>query len=176
MAVDPLSGNGIFQSLSSALIAPAVINTLLQHPAERALAAQFYRERVHHTFFRFARMGRDFYRMESRWQASEFWRQRQAWPDDEPSHSAAAPAFVGVENRPVVAGGRIRLQPVAVTSDQPLGIWHVGGIELAPLLQDLPASTAQRRSTLATRLADTCAGDVNKHALLQSWLRRYALL
>ncbi|MEK1913980.1 MAG: FAD-dependent monooxygenase, partial [Pseudomonas chlororaphis] len=32
MAVDPLSGNGIFQSLSSALQAPAVINTLLQRP------------------------------------------------------------------------------------------------------------------------------------------------
>jgi flavin-dependent dehydrogenase len=176
MAVDPLSGNGIFQSLSSALIAPAVINTLLQYPAERDLATRFYRDRVHHSFFRFARMGRDFYRMEGRWQASEFWRQRQAWPDDEPSHSDAAPALLGVENRPVVADGRIRLQAVAVTSDQPLGVWHVGGVELAPLLQALPASPAQRRAALATRLADTCAGDATQHALLQSWLRRYALL
>ncbi|EGC97958.1 monooxygenase FAD-binding protein, partial [Burkholderia sp. TJI49] len=36
MAVDPLSGNGIFQSLSSALQAPAVIHTLLAHPDRAA--------------------------------------------------------------------------------------------------------------------------------------------
>lgn len=176
MAVDPLSGNGIFQSLSSALIAPAVINTLLKYPAERDLAEQFYRDRVRHTFLRFARMGRDFYRMESRWQASQFWRQRQAWPDDEPSHADAAPALLGVENRPVVADGKIREQAVAVTSDQPLGVWHVGGVELAPLLQDLPMLPGQRQTTLATRLAASCAGDQDKRALVESWLRRYALL
>jgi flavin-dependent dehydrogenase len=176
MAVDPLSGNGMFQSLSCALIAPAVINTLLNHPAEQELAAQFYRDRVRHSFFRFARMGRDFYRMETRWQGAQFWRQRRSWPDDEPAHADTAPRLLGVERRPVVAGGRIREQAVAVTSDQPLGVWHVGGIELAPLLHDLPLPLAQRRALLATRLADSCAGDARKRAALESWLRRYALL
>jgi len=40
--VDPLSGNGIFQSLSSALVAPAVINTLLRQPDSADLARRFY--------------------------------------------------------------------------------------------------------------------------------------
>jgi hypothetical protein len=33
----------------------------------------------------------------------------------------------------VVDRDRIRLAEVLVTADQPLGIWHVGGVELAPL-------------------------------------------
>jgi flavin-dependent dehydrogenase len=176
MAVDPLSGNGIFQSLSSALIAPAVINTLLQYPADQSMATQFYQDRVRHTFLRFARMGRDFYRMETRWQETGFWRQRQAWPDDQPSHSDTAPALLGIHSRPVVAGDRICARRVAVTTDQPLGVWHVGGVELAPLLQDLPATPVQRRSLLTARLADSCAGDAGKQSLLAAWLRRYELL
>ncbi|MCB1694589.1 MAG: hypothetical protein KDI10_02055 [Halioglobus sp.] len=176
MAVDPLSGNGIFQALSSALIAPAVINTLLQYPEERTLAAQFYRDRVHHTFLRFARMGRDFYRMEKRWPAAQFWRQRQDWPDDEPSHAGLAPTLLAVESRPVVAGDRICGRDVAVTSDQPLGVWHVAGVELAPLLRDLPDSREQRRSLLVSRLAAQCAGDSEKQRVLTAWLRRYQIL
>ena len=176
MAVDPLSGNGIFQSLSSALIAPAVINTLLQYPQERALAAQFYRNRVRHTFLRFARMGRDFYRMETRWPAAQFWLQRQAWPDQEPSHADTAPTLLGVESRPVVAGDRICARDVAVTSDQPLGVWHAGGVELAPLLRDLPDIPEQRRRLLASRLAAACGGDLTKQATLEAWLRRYRML
>jgi hypothetical protein len=176
MAVDPLSGNGIFQSLSSALIAPAVINTLLRHPAERALAAQFYQDRVRDTFSRFARLGRDFYRLETRWPAAPFWLQRQAWPDQQPSHADTAPTLLGIESRPVVAADRICAREVAITSDQPLGVWHVGGVELAPLLRDLPDPIEQRRLLLASRLATCCAGDSGKQATLQAWLRRYRIL
>lgn len=46
MAVDLLSGNGIFQSLSSALQAPAVINTLLQRPERAELARRFQQQRA----------------------------------------------------------------------------------------------------------------------------------
>ena len=176
MAVDPLSGNGIFQSLSSGLIAPAVINTLLRHPAERALAVQFYEDRVRHTFLRFARMGRDFYRLETRWPTAPFWRQRQAWPDQQPSHADTAPTLLGIESRPVVAADRICAREVAITSDHPLGVWHVGGVELAPLLRDLPGLPEQRRLLLASRLATCCAGDSGKQATLQAWLRRYRIL
>lgn len=176
MAVDPLSGNGIFQSLSSALIAPAVINTLLQYPGERTLAAQFYQDRVRHTFLRFARTGRDFYRMETRWPEAQFWRQRQCWPDAEPSHADTAPTLLGIESRPVVAADRICARDVAITSDQPLGVWHVGGVELAPLLRDLPAPPAERRAVLAARIADGCGGNSERQGLVTAWLRRYQVL
>ena len=176
MAVDPLSGNGIFQALSSALVAPPVINTLLRHPEESQLAMQFYRDRVRHTFLRFARLGRDFYRLEKRWPDSDFWRQRQEWPDDLAAHGDKAPQLLGIELRPVVAGDRIRMRKVAVTSDQPLGVWHVGGVELAPLLEDLPAAGPRRGAVLSARTAAATAGDENLQAMLAAWLRRYRIL
>ena len=176
MAVDPLSGNGIFQALSSALVAPPVINTLLQYPPDSQLAMEFYRDRVRHTFLRFARLGRDFYRLETRWPGNDFWRQRQLWPDDLPAHGDSAPQLLGLELRPVVAGDRICQRKVAVTSDQPLGIWHVGGVELAPLLELLPSAAAARRTTLAERTAAAGAGDANRQAMLEAWLRRYRQL
>lgn len=78
MAADPLSGNGIFQALSSALQAPAVINTLLQRPDRRELAMNFHQNRVASLFFRFARIGRDFYAQESQWATEPFWARRRA--------------------------------------------------------------------------------------------------
>lgn len=176
MAVDPLSGNGIFQSLSSALIAPAVINTLLQKSDHRELARNFYNERVRHTFLRFARTGRDFYRMETQWTNAQFWTERQDWPDDEPSHAELAPAFLGVQTRAVVENGFIAPKSVAVTSDQPLGVWHVGGVELAPLVQNLPPAGQERQQTLRGRVETLCAGDNGRKALLTSWLSYYRLL
>ena len=143
LAVDPLSGNGIFQSLSTGLIAPRVINTILKQPRDAELARQFYRERVSHAFMRFARMGRDFYQQERRWEQEPFWQQRQSWPDQLPMHEPVKPEQLQVERRPVVAGGLISEREVVVTPDQPLGIWHLMDIELAPLVNAWQAQCAQ---------------------------------
>lgn len=133
MAADPLSGNGIFQSLSSALQAPMVVHTLLNHPADAPHARRFHTERVQGLFQRFARIGRDFYAQEQRWAEAPFWAARRTWPDAAPAHAAASDAPPHIAERPVVDRDRIRLAEVLVTADQPLGIWHVGGVELAPL-------------------------------------------
>lgn len=137
MAVDPLSGNGIFQSLSSALQAPAVINTLLQRPEQADLARRFHQRRVEHLFLRFARTGRDFYALEQRWPEQPFWRERRSWPDAEPMHAPADFSQLRVERAPVVHGDLIEETEVVVTADQPLGIWHLQGIELAPIVKAL---------------------------------------
>lgn len=89
MAVDPLSGNGIFQSLSSALQAPVVINTLLRKPERAALAQGFHQRRVEQLFLRFARIGRDFYADEQRWPQQPFWQARRQWPDTFVAHAEA---------------------------------------------------------------------------------------
>ncbi len=135
MAVDPLSGNGIFQALSSALIAPAVINTLLHYPQATAVAKRFYQQRISELFYRFSRIGRDFYRMETQWPEQPFWHRRCGWPDLLPAHPPAGQGGCAVERRPVVDGDHIREAEVVVTPDQPLGIWHLQGIELAPLVR-----------------------------------------
>ena len=132
MAADPLSGNGIFQSLSSALQAPMVVHTLLNHPADAPHAQRFHTERVQGLFQRFARIGRDFYAQEARWAGQPFWSARRAWPDALPAHGAEGHAPPHIEQRRVVDRDRIRLAEVLVTADQPLGIWHVDGVEVAP--------------------------------------------
>ncbi|PMY43484.1 MULTISPECIES: flavin-dependent monooxygenase QhpG [Pseudomonas] len=144
MAVDPLSGNGIFQSLSSALQAPAVINTLLQRPERAALAQRFHAQRVEQLFLRFARIGRDFYADEQRWAERPFWQARRQWPDSEPAHREADFSALRIEHAPVLREGLVDQAEVVITPDQPLGIWHVQGVELAPLLRRLPNEPAQR--------------------------------
>ena len=139
MAVDPLSGNGIFQALSSALQAPAVVATLRHDPSRAALAQQFHARRIEHLFYRFARIGRDFYAQESRWPQSPFWGARRGWPDAAPLHAPVAPEAVRIARGPVVCEGRIIEEDVVVTPDQPLGVWHVDGLAVAPMLAALRA-------------------------------------
>lgn len=162
MAVDPLSGNGIFQSLSSALQAPAVINTILQYPERGELARRFHQQRVEQLFLRFARTGRNFYSMEQRWLQHTFWQQRSCWPDAEPMHAPADFNQVRIARAPVIRGDSIDEVEVVVTADQPLGIWHLQGIELAKLLRAIQAG-----ATLVEVLQQV---PVEQRAMLRAWL------
>lgn len=135
MAVDPLSGNGIFQALSSSLQAPAIVHTILSKPENKALAQRFHQSRVDALFFRFARIGRDFYAMETQWPDKPFWHQRRQWPDTEPLHRDEMFDGFRIERLPVVNNHLIEETDVLVTQDQPLGIWHLGGVELAPVVR-----------------------------------------
>jgi flavin-dependent dehydrogenase len=149
MAADPLSGNGIFQSLSSALQAPMVIHTLLNHPADAPHAKRFHHERVHGLFQRFARIGRDFYAQEQRWADQPFWAARRAWPDALPAHAPAGSVAPRIETRPVVDRDRIRLAEVVVTAEQPLGVWHVDGLPVAPLWRAAQAAPGHEVDAMA---------------------------
>ena len=164
MAVDPLSGNGIFQSLSSALQAPVVINTLLQCPERAELARRFHQSRIEQLFMRFARIGRDFHAQERSRAAAPFWASRSAWPDALPIHVPANWDSVRVESRPVLRDALVEEAQVVVTADQPLGIWHLQGIELAPVVRAVKAGqrvddylatySEQQRSMLKRWLAE----------------------
>jgi flavin-dependent dehydrogenase len=162
MAVDPLSGNGIFQSLSSALQAPAVINTLLCKPERAALARRFHQQRVEQLFLRFARIGRDFYADEVRWSDQPFWQARRRWPDAEIAHAEPDFNALRIERAPVLCDGFVDEADVVITADQPLGIWHVQGVELAPLVRRL-----MRREPAEQVLAGLT---VEQGRMVRSWL------
>jgi len=162
MAVDPLSGNGIFQSLSSALQAPVVINTLLRRPERAILARGFHQARVEQLFLRFARTGRDFYAQELGWADHPFWARRRVWPDDQPMHVEADWQAVRVAARPVLRDGLVDEAEVVVTRDQPLGIWHLQGVELAPVVRRLQAGEASE-AVLGTMPAE-------QQAMVRRWL------
>ncbi|WP_286239221.1 flavin-dependent monooxygenase QhpG [Neptuniibacter halophilus] len=169
MSVDPLSGNGIFQTLSSSLQAPAVINTLLNKPSQARLAQQFHQLRITELFYRFARIGRDFYAMEQQWPEQPFWQGRSHWPDDQPLHLPADIDQVQVCQRPVVNHGFVQMVDVVTTPDQPLGIWHLSGTPLAPVV------TAYRSSRdLPELLSRLAAGGLSEpqQKMVLGWLQQ----
>ncbi len=170
LAVDPLSGNGLFQALSTGLMAIAVVNTLLRRPADAALAAGFYRERVADSFWRFARIGRDFYRQEARWPAAAFWAERRAWPDDRPAHAVPAATPPRIAALPVVADGFVERREVVVTADHPFGIWQLDGIPLAPLIRRLQDEPADPQETMKARIARLSGAGPRQVETLAAWL------
>lgn len=176
MAVDPLSGNGVFQALSSALIAPAVVNTLLQHPEASEIAQDFYQRRTSELFYRFSRIGRDFYRMESRWPEQQFWRARAHWPDAIESHAVVEPGSWSVSERPVVVDNRIRVAEVLITPDQPLGIWHLQGVELAPVMVKLSSLSPGNTTDDINRIAGQLQLSVQQVLHVYRWALSQRLL
>ncbi|GAB4512798.1 MAG: hypothetical protein Tsb0019_09760 [Roseibium sp.] len=140
VAIDPLSGHGLFWALSSALAAVPAALTLLEMPGEGAgLAARFYRDRVVGTFWRQARTGRDFHRLETALAAHDFWRRRAAWPDDDPAHPEAD--AVSLVRRVVVDGNRLAERDVLVTPLDPGGVAFVAGIPVRDLAAFLAPGT-----------------------------------
>jgi len=174
LAVDPLSGNGVFQALSTALVAPAVVNTLLRRPHSVQLARAFYTARTHDIFLRFARVSRDFYAQGAAHHDGAFWRARTAWPDADPAHPALRAAALAIETRPIVCDGWIEEREVVVTPERPLGTWRVAGIELAPLVRELArtegASDAERSAHEARAFA--ALPEIAREPL-RAWLRAH---
>jgi len=131
VAIDPLSGHGLFWALSSALAAVPGVLTLLEG-GDPDLAARFHRHRVVGTFWRQARIGRDFHRLETDLAAHPFWSARAAWPDDEPAHVVAD--GIRLERRVVVDGNRLRERDVLITPQDPEGVAFVCGLAVPDLL------------------------------------------
>lgn len=151
VAMDPLSGHGLFWALASALMAPPIAAALLD--GQSALAARFYRGRVVATFERQARIGRDFYRAAGK--SGHFWQARSAWPDDAPAEPEP-PASAFVERRVIVRGGRLAEADVLVTPQDPQGAAFVCGVEVVPLLARLGQGPLPDRAGFAARvLPDT---------------------
>ncbi|KIC21826.1 flavin-dependent monooxygenase QhpG [Leisingera sp. ANG-Vp] len=131
VALDPLSGHGMFWAVSSALMAVPIANALLN--GQTALARDFYRDRVAATFWRQARIGRDFYREAGL--GSPFWDRRAAWPDDTPAHDTGIRPHIS--SRVVVQDGRLARRDVLITRDAPGGAAFACGQEIIPLLRRL---------------------------------------
>ncbi|WP_254695798.1 flavin-dependent monooxygenase QhpG [Leisingera sp. NJS204] len=131
VALDPLSGHGMFWAVSSALMAVPIARALLN--GDTGLARDFYRNRVAGTFWRQARVGRDFYR-EAEF-ATPFWQQRTAWPDDIPAHDTDIPPHIA--RRVIVQNGHLARREVLITRDAPGGAAFAAGQEIVPLLRRL---------------------------------------
>lgn len=170
VAIDPLSGHGMFWALSSALASVPSVLTLLDDPeAGPDLASQFYRDRVVSTFWRQARIGRDFYRLENDLVAHPFWAARSAWPDNQPAH-AEAHEF-RMKRRVVVDGNRLTEREVLITPRDPDGVAFVSGIpvrELVDFSQPIPAARPLTDRSAASGLSDASPASADALRWLQS--------
>jgi hypothetical protein len=172
LALDPLSGHGVFEALASATAAVPVVTTLLRRPGDAALARAFYEERVEQAFLRFARTARDFYRLEERWREAPFWRARRSWPDDLPAHLSPSAGAPQVRTKPVVEDGFVVAREVIVTADHPRGVFQVDEVPLVPLLRAVQAGEA---GSIAA--ASRCFGRApSQIETALAWLRYRGLL
>ncbi len=170
IAMDPLSGHGLFWALSSALSCQPLVQALLQ--GEEDLARRFYRERLAETFWRQARIGRDFHLLVEDWPEAAYWSKRQRWPD-------ALPAMEGVvrpeiRKRVVVSEGRLLEAETLVTPADPGGVAFVCGHAIAPILRRLNGSPPPDLESFHSRiLPEASPGEA---AQILGWLKSRALL
>ncbi|MDH3692712.1 MAG: FAD-dependent monooxygenase [Gammaproteobacteria bacterium] len=171
VAVDPLSGHGIFEALGSGLAAVPVVNTIMRRPQDQETARTFFRDRAAHGFLRYARIGRDFYAQEKRWSDRPFWRARQGWPDNRRAHVSPLASKPEIVERPVVKDNFVALAEVVVTADHPRGVWQVAGVPLVPLLHLLRSGVSDT-NTVAERFGRS----LDDVSIARQWLRYRTLL
>ncbi len=173
-AVDPLSGQGLFEAVATALAAAPVVNTLLRRAADRALAEEFYRGRIEETFLRLTHAGRDAYRAETRWGDEPFWIARRGWPDDEPARQSAGPATIRAV--PVSEDGFIVSRRAIVTPDHPRGVWRLDSVELVALLEFAATHRGERDEDLVAAYAERSATPSSSVERALEWLRSRGLV
>lgn len=152
MAIDPLSGQGIFNALSSAHSLAPVLNSLLEG-ASLAPLERFHQRRQDAQYWRFARAGRDFYRQAAAQQSmtsdpAPYWVARCHWPDHQPLHQPESWARVRVARGLAIIGTRLAERELVFTPDQPLGIQAVAGVPLAPLVTAMQVGDHRSALTL----------------------------
>lgn len=130
LALDPLSGQGVYEALRGATVVAAALATVLEG-GDALLAARFVAERYRETWSRAVATAARFY--------AENAAQGAFWTATAAAYAAlVAPAAAGparIERRPVLEDGRIRERAVLVTPAAPRGAWHVAGVPLVALLE-----------------------------------------
>ncbi len=170
IAMDPLSGHGLFWALSSALSAVPLVRALLD--GEQELAGRFYSERLAETFWRQARFGRDFHRLVSDWPDAVYWTKRKAWPDDQPAHAEVGEPRIS--RRVVVRDGRLVEAEALVTAADPGGVAFVCGHEIVPILRRLGEAPPPDAESFHRRILPDASPGEAAHIL--GWLNSRALL
>ena len=135
MALDPLSGQGVYEAVRGASVVAAALRTILENdaPAVAALARRFVAERYTDAWTRCVTAAQGFYAENSA--RGPFWSVTAA------AYGALVPAFspeaLRIEARPVLLDGRVCERNVFVAPASPRGVWQVDGVPLVPLFDYL---------------------------------------
>jgi len=128
MALDPLSGQGVYEALRGARVVATAIRSTLEG-GNALLAQRFVAERYEAAWERGVRAAAGLYRENA--DRGGFWAETAAaYAALEPARAPFAPR---IERRPVLHDGRIVERDVVVTPENPRGIWRVAEVPVAEL-------------------------------------------
>lgn len=161
MALDPLSGQGVYEAVRGARLVATAIQSVTAGGDAR-VAQRFVDERRTESWLHGVRVAAGFYRENER--CGGFWSETAA------AYEALLTERAGlarIERRPVLDEGRIVERDVVVTAQHPRGVWQVAGVPLLALQGYL--ATAEHASVDAVAVAlDRTPAAV---ASAMSWLR-----
>jgi 2-polyprenyl-6-methoxyphenol hydroxylase-like FAD-dependent oxidoreductase len=175
LALDPLSGQGVYEALRGARLAATAIQSVLDG-GDAGVAQRFVAGRRAEAWQRGVGVAAGFYREND--SRGVFWSETAAayaallagsaapaiasapspataslspQPPSEGGRIAHAPAM-RVERRPVLDGSRIVERDVLVTAEHPRGVWQVAGVPLVALKAYLDAAERATTTGAATAL------------------------
>ena len=134
MALDPLSGHGIYEALASADLSIAALNTYLQG-GDWSPVRRFVHERAQELMVRKAAAAHSFYQTAAAVNDGRFWAtMTQGYAALAANDGMLHDPRTRIQSRPVLDGVRIQMRRVLVAPRWPRGIWRHGDIEIAELL------------------------------------------
>jgi flavin-dependent dehydrogenase len=157
LAIDPISSSGVQKAIQSALAAAVVANTLLLKPASRDNAMRFYKASLADASERHCRWAAGHYGSVAARIGGKFWEDRASHPESSPPSvdtphapvDARALSAARVElsrqlefvELPCIDGDFVTVKPALRHPNLVSPAAYLGGWELAPLLQRLPAGS-----------------------------------
>lgn len=169
VAIDPLSGQGMYEALRSVVAVTGAVRGYLAGSWDPA--ARFMDERSRELWQRSSVIAAHHYGQQAQQTPSPFWSGAAAcYRAMQPA--LPAPGGVRIDTRPVLNGARIELRRVVVTPQSPRGVWKVDAIDLPELIDFL----REARSTDVERVARHFDCPPAAAARAMQWLRQHGLL
>jgi len=172
VAMDPLSGHGLYEALAWAGAASAAAHSYLEGQSWETVE-RFLAERACERWHAGIALASGFYAQQAVATPTAFWRHcADAYAQLAGSRAPAGPQEGYWQLRPVLNGSAIEMRRVVVTRERPRGVWQVERVELARLEEFLRAEPVADVARAAQHLARPPAAVA--HAV--GWLRAHRLL
>jgi menaquinone-9 beta-reductase len=169
VALDPLSGQGMYEALRSVAAVTGAVRGFLS--GEWAPAARFMDERAREIWQRRSATAAHHYGLQAGKTPSPFWTEAAAsYRSIKPA--PPAPGGARIDSRPVLNGSRIELRRVVVTAQSPRGVWKVDAVDLPDLIDFLDSTHTTDPERAARHLC--CPPAAVARAL--NWLGVHGLL
>jgi hypothetical protein len=183
--IDPLSSSGVQTAIQSGLAAAVAVHTLLTPGGDVAATLEYYAELQRRCVVHHQQTAARFYAAHHRFARESFWQRRSSGaPPGPPSSPPPVPWTALLAHRvrlrapavlrdvPCLVGDLVVRRPALHHPDLYRPVAFLAGVELAPLLRDLPAAPS-----LATALQQwDHALPPGRGAEIVGWLHRRALL